>query len=434
MVLTREQFARALYQGLGRAILYARSHGAAPFTDLIVEACLHNPIYDRLTGVDRAPYLAELIAATGDEQFFRARILAALAEPDEEMDEELLFDLALQFAAGGDAAARRTMLARFLDNLSSGEAAGAHQVAALDGLAGTRFVVEQIGAALGRAVNFSGSRLPESLLADLEAAFADQPAVLDEPRVTAFRAAVRSSDADPAAAKLGQRRRELRERIGELSYGELRQAVGAKLLSLTSLTRWGKQAPDAELRRAADELLATSDAEQRARLLLIFDARDFPGGHAPLLPLLDRPEHRTRLRAANALSRFRHPQLRARALELLARADTLEYGLALLVGNHEPGDYAMLAARLQEPLDDDALHACVWRVHELFVRDPAPEAAELLLTLYELGPCAQCREKVVAGLLALDALPPHVAEECRFGANGAVRALVAGYRSPDGGT
>ena len=125
MELPREQFARALYQGLGRPILYARTHDAAPFADLLLEACLVNPVYDRQTGVNRAAYLAELIAATGNAAFFRARILAALSDPDEEMDEELLFDLALHFAQGGDTAARRAMVARFLDNLSSGEPSGA---------------------------------------------------------------------------------------------------------------------------------------------------------------------------------------------------------------------------------------------------------------------------------------------------------------------
>jgi HEAT repeat protein len=158
---------------------------------------------------------------------------------------------------------------------------------------------------------------------------------------------------------------------------------------------------------------------------LIFEKRDFPGGHEPLLPFLDAPERRLRLRAANALSRFRHPELRTRALELLAHVDTLEYGLTLLAGNYAPGDYTMLTARLRDPLDDEALHAFGFRVHEMFAHHPAPEAAELLLSLYEQGPCAQCREKFVDDLIVLGALPAHLVEECRFDANEGVRALVA---------
>jgi len=51
-----------------------------------------------------------------------------------------------------------------------------------------------------------------------------------------------------------------------------------------------------------------------------------------------------------------------------------------------------------------------------------------LLTLYERGPCAQCRLKVVTHLVNLGALPAQLAEECRFDANADVRALVADVR------
>lgn len=425
MQLTREQFARALYQGLGRPIVYAHNHDTASFADLILHACLRNPLYDRQTGVERAPYLLELITATGAVSFFRSPILAALADPDDEMDEELLFDLALGFAQNGDTAARKAMRARFLDNVSSGVATGAEQLSALDGNAGLRFVVEQLGAALLRAVNFAGSWLPEHLLDDLEAAFADQPAVLQDGGVAAFRAAVRGSTSRQSGREEREtRRRQLRDTLASLSYKEVCEAA-TNVLSMKSLERWGQQAPEHELRRAADDLLAVTDFRLLQRLLFIFAEREFPGGFEPLLPLLDHSESRVVFRAAHALARFRHPELRARALALLADPDSFELGLILLVGNHEPADYALLTTLAHEQTDDDALHALVWRVHELLVRAPAPEAKELLLTLYERGPCAQCRLKVATHLVALGALPAHLTEECRFDANEDVRALVA---------
>lgn len=67
-----------------------------------------------------------------------------------------------------------------------------------------------------------------------------------------------------------------------------------------------------------------------------------------------------------------------------------------------------------------------WDVKDLFDRAPAPEAVEVLLELYERGPCASCRKYVVKHLIALDALPAELAEECRFDANEDVRALVVG--------
>jgi len=429
MHIPHEQFARALHQGLGRPILYARSHDTAAFADLILHACCYNPIYDRQTGVDRAPYLYELITATGAEAYFRSHILAALADPDDEMDEELLFDLALHIAQDGDGTAHTAIHTRFLDNVSSGETIRADQLIALDGNTGLCFVVEQIGAAMERAVDFTESWLPERLLDDLEAAFTDDPSVLYDPRVATFRLAVCGSPAEQRAREEAEaRRRQLRDTLTSLTYEEVREAVEAKLFSVMSMSRWAQQATEQELHRAANDLLTVSDPRLLQLLIFIFVERDFPGGHRPLLPLLDRPELLLTFRAALALARFCHPELRTRALALLAQPETFEPGLILLVGNHEPSDYALLTVLAQQQTDDDALHALVWRVHELLTRAPAPEAIELLLTLYERGPCAQCRLKVVTHLVNLGALPAQLAEECRFDANADVRALVADVR------
>ncbi|NJM06829.1 hypothetical protein HC891_12550 [Candidatus Gracilibacteria bacterium] len=441
--MNSDQFARVLYQGLGRTIVYARSHDCSPFYTVILQACLYNPIYDRQTGVDRAPYLHELIAATGAEPWFRAHILAALADPDDEMDRELLFDLALRFAQEGDGAARTTMLARFLDNVSCGEINGAYQIAELDDKASLRFVVEQIGAAMQRAVDFSECWISEHFLDDLEAAYSHEPEILNDARIATFRQMVRRSpDEQRIYEQEKAQRKELRTRLLDLTYTDVHQAVASKLLNLKDLWGWGQHTSDTELRRAADDVLALTESNLQWRLLAIFDERDFPYGYASLLPLLDHPKDLVRFRAAHVLARFRHPELRARALQLLAAADTLEYGLILLLGNYEAGDYAMLAALVQPmpdqnfefrsqesegqagQLSDENLHALVSRVHDLFVRYPAPEAAELLLLLYESGPCDQCRDNIVADLLDLDALPPRIAEECRFDANDQIRDLV----------
>jgi hypothetical protein len=115
-------------------------------------------------------------------------------------------------------------------------------------------------------------------------------------------------------------------------------------------------------------LLAKTRPWLLQHLLFIFSERDFPDGHAPLLPLLEHVEPLIVFRTHLALGRFRHPDLRARALALLAHADTFEEGLILLVGNYEPGDYALLAALAEAQTDEEALHPLGWRAHELFAR------------------------------------------------------------------
>jgi hypothetical protein len=52
------------------------------------------------------------------------------------------------------------------------------------------------------------------------------------------------------------------------------------------------------------------------------------------------------------------------------------------------------------------------------------EAAEVLLYLYEHGPCASCRRRVVEHLLELELLPDWMRYECGFDSNPDIRALV----------
>ena len=191
-------------------------------------------------------------------------------------------------------------------------------------------MAEQIGAALARGVTFDESWPPWRLLDDLDEAFADDPSALGDPRIVAFREAVRGDGAWQAERVSGrERRRRLREEVAALSYAELRRAVETRQHSLMVVRRWAEQASEAALCEAAEDLLAIVDPGLLWRLLAIFDARDFPAGHRPLLPLLDHPEPLVVLRAAHALARFRHPELRARAERLIAAADTLEPGLIL---------------------------------------------------------------------------------------------------------
>ena len=53
-----------------------------------------------------------------------------------------------------------------------------------------------------------------------------------------------------------------------------------------------------------------------------------------------------------------------------------------------------------------------------------PESVESLCKLYELGPCAFCRQQVVELLIEHDALSNAMREECEYDANSDTRALI----------
>ncbi len=63
--MTTELFAEWLFRGLGRPYLYLQSHDSTPYLDVLLHACLYNPVYDRQCEGSRANYLFGLISLTG---------------------------------------------------------------------------------------------------------------------------------------------------------------------------------------------------------------------------------------------------------------------------------------------------------------------------------------------------------------------------------
>lgn len=434
--MNREQFERAIYQGLGRPILYAQHHGTTPFYDLFLFACRYNLVYDPQINFDRADYLFDLISATGDADYFRRQLLADLSDPDDEMDEQQLFELAVRFARQGDAEARRVIYAHFIDNVSCGDTIGYEQIIALDRAEGHLFVIEQIGAALRRVVTFDDDDFPARLVEDLEQDLvtagmspeAVQERLTDE-RVIAFQqeAAARwhrdEADITASRAAFAEGRR-LVNNLAALNYPQVRQYAAQKLVRFHNLQRWGTSATDADLLLAARDLLASDDPQEQSRLLFIFGARPFPLGHAPLLPLLKSSDRLVSWRAAWALGQIVHPEVRTLALDMLATNHMPEHALRLLVSNYQPGDYLLLEDLVRRQGDDDDLHAIAYGVDDIFERNPSPDAVGVLLYLYEHGPCATCRAEVVSQLLRLDALPAELAAECRYDAHSRTRQRI----------
>ena len=88
--LSKEEFFTALKRGHGRAFLHAKNFGLAGVADLVLEACLKNPVYDRQCESSRAAWLYSLFAGTKEYPRLASAILSALQEETAEGDMEHL--------------------------------------------------------------------------------------------------------------------------------------------------------------------------------------------------------------------------------------------------------------------------------------------------------------------------------------------------------
>ena len=98
----------------------------------------------------------------------------------------------------------------------------------------------------------------------------------------------------------------------------------------------------------------------------------------------------------------------------------------LLESNWRPGDSRILCRLLLIGSWPTILHSVGHSILDLAEKHPDPELNDALTALYELGPCSFCRGSAVRQLLLGGALPPALAEECRFDANLEIRKVGPG--------
>lgn len=440
------EFKHVLTIGLGRAILFLRSHDARPYRDAILDTCLHNTAYDPQIEGSRATYLREVLALTGEAPFFRERILAALATSGGDWDAEQLFRLAATYAEEGDQHARRVLYARYDQNARAGDDTGETTIVSLDGLAGLLHVI-RLACDRGRIADQDDYLDYAWLLAwveedrgKAETRGALLQAARDDARIAAFVAAV---DADRAE---GRPRKHARPDAGAIPYSAVKRGIAAGTARAMGRSvpviveqgkgrairpsLWGSQAPDEQLARAAADLLDETDPRRIAPLLWIFQQRCFPRDPAPLLALAQHADEPVALGALAALRYFAHDTVRALALDLLQSATASDARKAeavdLLIENYQRGDFHIFETVLARITDLDAFHAFGIGILSVFAKHPTVEASGALNLLYERGACSHCREDCVAALLQLDALPGWMRDECRHDSSPDIRELVGG--------
>jgi hypothetical protein len=437
-------FKRVLDIGLGRAILFLRTHDARPYRDAILHACLHNTAYDPQVEGSRAVYLREVLALSGDEAAYREAILTALADSGRGWDAEQLFKLAATYADEGDRRARQVLYAKYTENARAGGDTGETAIVSLDGLDGLLYVV-RLAHEDGQITGEEGLHGYEWLLSAIEEADGKEEtrrvllrAAQAEPWISTFLAGVdayRAEERSPTSVQ---------DRYHAIPYAMVKQAISegrtrvagrsvrvtdeqGQMQSL-SLWMWGRHASDEQLARAATDLLAETDARRLVPLLWIFWRRRFPFGHSPLLALARHQDQGVALGALAVLRNTPDLSVRTLALDLLQDAamndERKAEAVDLLVQNHEDGDFSILDAALAGITGRDAFHSFGLGVLAVFAKHPSSEAFDTLTLLYERGPCSHCRRNCVAGLLQLGTLPKWMHEECRYDANLDIRDLA----------
>ncbi len=432
-----DEFARIIEASLGRAVRMARHHRSAVYREAILNACLHNTVFDPQVEDSKAVYLLDLIRSFGDEDWYRDRILTALAESSDDRDAEQLFDLAELFAKSGDSRAREVMYERFAANTLEDSDTGATQIVRLDGLDGFLFVTDILVCA-AKEESEAGDfwfgdyllSMVEERLGEEETARALQQAEIANANVAEYLAGVRAYR-DEQAARQSERERD------EISYSQIKRLIREPSTKAGRFSRtiedpsgrkhriflpgWGRRAREGDLISAAADLLQEEDRERLEAYLRIFRNRQFPLPHDRIISLVTDDDEELASAALNVLSNITDRSVRDLALKLVEAerfpAGRWDLVVALLARNYQPGDYSIIERLLRTEQDQDKFHWLGMDVMDVFEANPLAEGEESLLMLYERGRCTLSRERSVELLHGLGLLPEWMLEECHYDAN-----------------
>jgi hypothetical protein len=419
--VSAEEFERWLAHGLGRPILFLRDHDAAPYREVILDACLHNRCYDWQTEGSRADYMLAIAKVTGTLEFFSDRVIESLSEPVEHVpDMAQRFHYACLLAEDGDERARCAMYESF--KADPFDVAAAQQFVELDGRSGFLFVAEKLGQRNIANPNWDGWHFQswaEEILGDAKTREAFDRAAESNPAIENFKQIFQ---------KLTRDKQDWNSSIStpNLSYDQIQQLIH-EYGPRKNHRSWGRNASDSDLARAAQDLVDEQDPERLKAYLSIFADRPFPLGPDALLKVIESyAGTRIVFLALKALAKLSHPDIRKLAFNLIESGDVdRRCAIELLTNSAEPGDGVIVESWCMAEQDDEALHGMAPDSMEYLDKHPDDAARVRLLTsYYDRVACAFCRSRWVKKLISLDALTEQMREELPHDSYDECRALV----------
>jgi len=409
-------FQELIQAGHGRAMLYAREHDVSEFRAVILDACLHCYSADAQIEGPRAGYMMELVKLTPNPGFYCDRVLEALREGGDDWSTVQRFCFATDMATDGDERARQAIY----DNFDPGPRQGewiARNLLALDGLQGFLVAAAKIGALLlRRPSNMDSGWLWSAAVSEFgeeEALAALRKAAATDTNIAAYLATVE-----------GKPDRNDDKSIKRLSYAELQPLLTE--VRFSQLVAWGRDASPEDSESAAHGLMRATDPDDQIRHLRLFARRAFPLEPGRMLELARSSDDRLARAACVAVAAVRHPAVREFGMALIAeqsehRSDAID----MLCRNFEPGDHELVLQWFAREADREIRHGMGWRLNQFWREHPEPSSElRMLESLYNKGPCSDCRETAVRRLIELDALSSAMRRECAFDANDDIRDLV----------
>jgi hypothetical protein len=437
--LIRDEFAVALKNGRGAALMHVQAHGLNGVADLLLKACLHNQSYDRRAEDHRADWLYGMFKNTGEYSNFAEFFIAALRGGDDVFYTEQICELASLMGRDGDtvmASALREFV--WAQSDATDGITGAHALVLLDGIPAAVELSRRLGAVAHQTPDgwteslellTEGSDLYDDVFAELVHLAPEDSAIAayleQEHEHLDYRL---NSKNDTDELREMRRAQYAEEKAREYSEEKIFAAASSHAERKYFFSRAGKYAPADVLDRIFQRLKVEPDLGRCLRLLWVFDKAILPSLDARLWELAGSDLPAVRAAAIMALSSVKDPAVgdfgRQCVRDLSFSTDDAEV-IDLFVLNYQVGDGALILSALNRlKLDDDAAHDLCARVERVCESNDSHELLALADWSYHANPCTICRHGHVQLLIDMHGMTEAIASECRHDAMEDVRELV----------
>lgn len=437
--LTREQFADAVSKGLGRAMIHVKRHGLDDIADILLDACIHNKVYDVQCEDSRARWLFEMFKDRAEYPTFRNAILKALESETKCADLGQMCGLAKEMAQTGDDNAKQILRKCVLDFAKTPEK---------DGL-GVEELVEVCGnSAVLDLGKIYGSRFlinpDEDIISYGFCCDEDRQKLLIEnskfdPEIKAFWDYVVKS----GYLKLQKRKELTREQIK--ANKQRRRRWHRKKYPLKKIVedarngvgkypgyyvRFGEYATARELEKICDLILTERDEDVRMRLLWVFRRTSLPKYSLKFFNWANGEHEGLRCASIAALAQVSDKRVHELARAKAKTGQVLgadNEAIDLFIENYESSDAKLIINTLYsvKPAPDDA-HAFSHSIRNLTEKYKDQKLTDALIWVYENTPCSSCRADAVKRINEIGALKQEMIDECMWDGSEYIREFAKG--------
>ncbi|MGD0078705.1 MAG: HEAT repeat domain-containing protein [Sedimentisphaerales bacterium] len=420
-------------------MMHVKQHGLDDIADIMLDACIHNKVYDVQCEDSRARWLFEMFKDRREYPTFRDSILRALESETNCADLGQMCEMAKEMALNGDEDAKQILRKCVLDFAKTPEK---------DGL-GVEELVEVCG---NSAVLDLGKIYGSRFLRNPDEDIISYGFCCDEGRQKLL---IENSKLDPEikafwdyVVKSGylklQKRKELtREQIKANKRKHRRDS--RKKYPLKKIVedarngigeypgyyvRFGKYATAKELEKISDLILTEQDEDVRMRLLWVFRRTGLPKIFLKLFNWANGEHEGLRGASIAALAQVTDKRVhklaraKAKAGQILG-ADS--EAIDLFIKNYKSGDAKLIINAIYsvKPVPDDA-HEFSHSILNLTENYKDLQLTDALIWVYENTPCSSCRADATKGLNEIGALSQKMINECLWDGSEEIREFAKG--------